>query len=222
VTAVHDMAPRLYHTEHGVEIWHGDARAWIVGRNPRDFAALVTDPPYGISYSSGMANARPGIVGDEDLSLRDDLLAWWGEGPALVFGSRRKPLPEGTRMVLTWDKGDAVGMGDLSIPWKPCTEEIYVLGRGFVGRRESCVLSFRPPPANQISARRRQHAHEKPVPLMTHLLARCPAGTILDPCAGSGSTLVAARELGRAAVGVEIEERYCEIIADRLRQGMLL
>lgn len=213
---------KLYHAEDGIEIWHGDCREFMASRTPDEFGALVTDPPYGIAYSSRMDNSLPGIAGDDDTSIRDAVLAWWGERAAIVFGSWKRPRPAGTRALLTWDKGPAVGMGDLALPWKPNTEEIYVLGTGFSGRRGTSVLSYQAPFPNQLnSVRRREHPHEKPIPLMTHLIAACPDGVIVDPFLGSGSTAVAARELGRRAVGVEMEERYCEIAANRLRQRLL-
>lgn len=211
-----------YYQDDGIWIFHGDCRevAWW------KFAdVLVTDPPYGLSHTTQRRGSAPwrgqvAIDGDGDTSLRDWVLDWWrGQNrPALVFGTWKRPPPPGTVAQLTWDKGLAAGMGDLSIPWKPNTEEIYVLGSGFAGHRGSSVLSY--PMVGQQSFGR-THPNEKPVELMRDLIGKCPPGMVADPFMGSGSTLRAAKDLGRRAVGIEREERYCEIAARRLAQEVL-
>ena len=213
----------LYYQDELVTLYHGDCReitAWL------DADVLVTDPPYGVDHLSGwttqlwgeMARYRHRIAGDEGTSARDRVLAEWGDRPAIVFGSWKKPRPEATRALLIWDKGESSGMGDLSIPWKPSHEEIYVLGKGFSGHRSGGVLRAYTPPRVAMG---RAHPTEKPVSLMERLVDKCPPGVVADPFAGSGSTLVAARNQGRKAIGVEMEERYCEIIAKRLDQYAL-
>ncbi|MHB1762641.1 MAG: DNA methyltransferase [Acidimicrobiales bacterium] len=207
-----------YYADGQITLYHGDCReidAWQRGD------VLVTDPPYGISYRSGMRRDRlaASIEGDDDTSLRDYVLGLWAPRAALVFGTWRIPRPQGTRARLVWDTKGALGMGDLSIPWKPSDQEIYVLGTGFTGRRSTNVLRHAPVQSTARGGRR--HPHEKPVGLLHDLIAKCPPGAIVDPFAGSGSTLVAAKDLGRAAIGVEVHEPYCEIVATRLAQGVL-
>jgi DNA modification methylase len=223
-----------YHEEAGVTIYHGDCREvlpaltrkWVEtgrggGHSKWHSGALVTDPPYGIAYKSGSPRAQlaDSIQGDEDTSLRDWALKEMHFLPALVFGSWKIQRPARTHTRLIWDTKGALGMGDLSIPWKPSDQEIYVIGRGFRGRRESNVI--RCAPVQSMAKNGRLHPHEKPVPLMRYHLERCPPGTIFDPFMGSGSTLRAAADLGRRAIGIEIEERYCEMAAKRLGQGVL-
>ena len=109
-------------------------------------------------------------------------------------------------------------MGDLTFPWRVNYELIYVRG-AFAGPRTATAV-IRCPLSNK-AAGLEGHPTPKPVALMTSILERAPIGIIADPFAGSGSTLVAAKALGRKAIGVELEERYCEIAARRLAQDVL-
>ena len=197
-----------YYESGGITIYHGDSRGWLP-----DADVLVTDPPYGMGYRSGWSGAM--VAGDDDVATRDAVLALWGARPALVFGRWNLPRPPMTRVRLVWDKGEWPGMGDLSFPWGPSDEEIYVLGDGWIGKREGTVLR-----CNRIGGNG-QHPTEKPIPVLERLLRHAPLGSILDPFMGSGTTLLAAKNLCRRAIGIEIEERYCEIAARRLDQEVL-
>lgn len=186
-------------------------------------AGALFDPPFGISYKSGYATDQlwsggRAITNDHDTGARDDALRLLGFVPALVFGSRRAPLPFGCKMVLTWDKGPALGMGDLSLPWKPTTEEIYVVGRGFVGSRDKGAVVYHPP-VQSMAKNGRQHPNEKPVGLLRVLLQSLPSGLICDPFMGSGSTGVACVLEGRPFVGVEIEPAYFDIACRRIAKA---
>lgn len=208
----------VYYQDELVTLHHGDCREvaeWL------DADVLVTDPPYGMAYVSNFSKygATAPIAGDADPALRDDVLAMWGDRPALVFGTWRVPRPTTSRHLLVWDKGESPGMGNLALPWGPSHEEVYVLGDGFRGARGPSVLRVRTL-ASQ-SEKRPDHPTPKPVSLIEQLIEKCPPGVIADPFAGSGSTLLAARLAGRQAIGVEVEERYCAVIAARLAQGDL-
>lgn len=207
----------LYYQDDHVTLYHGDCltehREWLAAD------VLVTDPPYGMAYQSGWVKDRPSqaIAGDDTTETRDSALAAWGcVRPAITFGKWSVPRPANVRARLIWSKGSDPGMGDLSFPWGNSDEEIYVQGQGFTGKRGPNVLVYNKPPVSNRDA----HPTPKPVSLMEALIAKCPAGTIADPFAGSGATLVAAKGLGRQVIGVELEERYCEIIAKRCAQDV--
>ena len=207
-----------YYSDDHVTLYH--ARWEDVPADLLRADVLVTDPPYGMAYVSNFSKYEPTdpITGDDSTESRDRLLAWWSPRPALVFGTWRVQRPV-ARHLLIWDKGDSPGMGDLALPWGPSFEEVYVIGDGFAGNRSPSVL--RHPTLGAMDARRPDHPTPKPVPLMQALIEKCPPGTILDPFAGSGTTLVAAKSLNRKAIGVECVEAYCEVAANRLRQEVL-
>ena len=117
---------------------------------------------------------------------------------------------------MIWDKGEWPGMGDLSLPWGRSDEEVYVIGRGWSGTRSGTILR-----CHRRHGASLVHPSEKPRELLELLIAKCPRGVVVDPFMGSGTTLLAARECHRRAIGIEIEERYCEIAAKRLAQGVL-
>lgn len=210
-----------YYQDDAVTIYHRDALDWtVIDYLWPSAGVMVTDPPYGIAYRSGkQGKLARSIQGDDDTALRDRALEVWGDKPALVFGTWKMPHPERAAACLIWDSYP-LGMGDLSIPWKPCAQEIYVLGKGFTGRRDSAVLTGFAP-VQSLARNGRRHPNEKPVELMQYLVDRCPPGLVFDPFMGSGSTLVAAKRSGRQAIGIEIDERYCERAALRLSQEVL-
>ncbi|WP_433910407.1 DNA-methyltransferase [Sphingomonas yabuuchiae] len=207
-------------------LYLGDAAECL--RMLAEAVAVLTDPPFGISYQSGFRTdtlwSGDAIQGDNSTALRDYVLARLAPRPTLAFGSWKAPRPQGTRAVLTWDKGPGLGMGALDIPWKPSTEEIYVLGKGFAGTRDKGAVVYHPP-VQPTAANGRQHPNEKPVGLLQKLLQSLPDGLICDPFMGSGSTGVACVSAERGFVGAEIDERYfdiaCRRIEDAQRQGNL-
>lgn len=176
---------------------------------------MISDVPYGVSYSSGWNNKFRGvsIANDADTNARDAVLDMW-DGPAIIFGSWKVQKPKGVKALLVWEKG-TVGMGDLSIPWFPNTEEIYIIGDGWQGSRTTSVLKY--------TVRNEFHPTEKPIDLMRHLVSRCTDEVVIDPFMGSGSTGVAAVQMGKRFIGIEIDERYfdiaCKRIEDAQRQG---
>jgi DNA modification methylase len=206
-----------YYADECVTLWHGDCREiteWLVAD------VLVTDPPYGIAYIRGgdrKNTPKQPVIGDADTSLRDRTLAEWGERPAICFGSWRVPKPTGTKQTITWWKRSVgPGSGDTNLPWGNATEEIYILGAGFDGVRRANVIETWD--RRQTASIEIGHPTPKPVGLMEQLIECCPPGVIADPYAGSGATLIAARNLGRRSIGVEVDERFCEIVAKRLAQ----
>lgn len=211
----------IYYRDDSVTLHHGDCLE-VVDWLGAD--VLVTDPPYGIGWGihspRRTARVHRGIANDHDTSVRDHALALWGTRPALVFGSWDAPFPA-FKQVLVWRKPPDSGVLGSTTGYRRDTELIFVAGQWpSRSAARSSVLESNQGTSAVYFGGPGGHPHSKPVGLM-HRLLEWTAGVVADPFAGSGSTLVAAKALGRKAVGVEIDERYCEIAARRLSQGVL-
>ena len=210
----------IYWEGDGIQLWHGDCReidAWLSAD------VLVTDPPYGISWSKPYYDGgrqHDGIVNDASTESRDHVLrAWGGAKPAMVFGSPVAPFPMDTRQVLVWAKPLDAGLFGSVGGYRRDWEAIYLLGKWPAGPAKRSGIIRTSGGTNAYLTG--EHPHAKPEALLEALIDSAPPGIIADPFVGSGTTLVAAKRAGRKAIGVELEEKYCEIAARRLDQGVL-
>lgn len=215
-----------YYEDDLVELYHGDCcevPAWL------EADILVTDPPYGIGWRRGENKARAskrhaGIINDQDTTIRDQALGLWLPRPAAVFASFYVPYPPQLRQVLIWHKPADAGVVGSVTGYRRDAEAICLVG-DWPQRPVSASSVLRSRASNiggaASPAGRTGHPHTKPVDLMEQIIAAAPRGIVADPFCGSGSTLVAAKRQGRRAVGVEIDESYCEIAARRLAQDVL-
>lgn len=220
----------IYYQDELVTIYCGDCLAehveWLAGD------VLVTDPPYGTQnlannprggygrrqdakrrgskHAPAIAGLGAAIANDATTETRDEALnRWGGMRPVMMFGSPRMPEPPGQwddRLV--WDKKRPGMNGG---PFRYTHEAIYARGMVRTNNATFSVFSVYPDQTD--------HIHAKPLALMEALVSTCPPGVIVDPFAGSGSTLVACRNLGRRCIGVELEEKYCALAVKRLQQG---
>ena len=230
-----------YYERDGITIYCGDCLAVMADMSSASVDVVITDPPYGVSWGPTSMRTAPlafeSIHGDCDTSMalhgiRDALRILREKRHLYAFGRFSfDGLPVQAPTELIWDRGKA-GLGDLSSVWGPAHEYIQFVvkisskanradGRGSLPNRlrRGSVLSY---PNIQAGAST-LHLTEKPVALLRELV-ECSSRfgeTVLDPFAGVGSTLVAAELEGRRAIGIEIEERYCEIAAKRLSQRVM-
>lgn len=226
-----------YYSDDHVTLYLGDCRD--IDLAPQSIDVLLTDPPYGMAFQSGWSAAGKSAAIRSDgvrQGIRTVRAAMTHLSPAfspdlhaLVF-CHWESWPDFydslsahftiKNALIWWKRGG--GMGDLRVEYAKDYEVILYgvrsLTRHLNGKRPGAVLEF-----PRVPAAKRFVPFEKPVPLLCDLLERhsAPGETVLDPFAGSGSTLVAAKQLGRKAIGIELEERYCEIAARRLAQDAL-
>ena len=212
------MIQPYYDDGKGIVIYHGDARE-ILPHLPK-VDLVLTDPPYGMKWNGKVTRGRNGtgkagptsswgtsVFADEvpfDPSpfIEFPNVIMWGMHH---FASR---LPEGS--VLVWikryDEGFHSFLSDADLAWMKGGCGVYCL-------RDVSL---------QGESMSKYHPTQKPLPLMRWCIEMSATkNTILDPFMGSGTTLRAAKDLGRKCIGIEIEEKYCEIAARRLQQQVL-
>jgi DNA modification methylase len=207
----------LYYQDDWSTIYHGDCRDILPLLEPVDL--VLTDPPYGIKRDKGFEGfggfgtpiARRRFEDDNwdqerpDKALFDLLLV--KAQSILLFGGNffADLLPQGKHWIV-WDKKNTMpDFGDCELIWtnlpRNSVKIITCEYNGLIGKESW-----------------RAHPTQKPLRLLIELLKRYSGDTILDPFMGSGTTLVAAKNLNRKAIGIEIEERYCKIAVSRLKQ----
>ena len=238
-----------YYFDDSVAIACADCRVILPTLEPVDL--VLTDPPFGKGYHDGGVSGRKSdkwrsapdgarwpvtIEGDgaPDTSsvplmfaaLADDracyLFSQWMVEPVWLEALTAAGFVVRNRLV--WTK-PTHGAGDLATTYGPQHETIFFASKGrheLRGRRDGDVWleSFGP---DGCFRKGKQHPTEKPIPLLSWLVSKSSdaGGIILDPFMGSGTTLRAAKDLGRKAIGIELEERYAEIAAKRMAQEVL-
>lgn len=210
--------PTPYYDRDGITLYHGDCREILPLLDPVD--AIVTDPPYGIGEAAGKNKSRSVAALSKDFGNED-----WDEEPPpewlfllmrersrwqVIFGGNYFPLPPSSCW-LVWDKDNGDNdFADCELAWTNLRKAVRRVRYRWQGMLQQNMAAKEP----------RWHPTQKPLDVMAWVIGHLPDGvsSVLDPYAGSGTTLVAAKQAGMSAIGIEQSERYCEIAVDRLRQ----
>ncbi len=211
-----------YYEHAGITIYCGDCREILPGLEPVDL--VLTDPPYelvasggGLGKKRGYEQSLAGLTDGFDISILENFQNW------MCFCAKAQLVDlislaskDGRWMLLTWNKPDPTPL--MNGNYLPDTE--YIVHRftklhgGYNDRSRFTVMP---------GGEKEFHPTGKPLPLVAKLMraGSDESALVLDPFMGSGTTLRAAKDLGRRAIGIEIEEKYCEIAAKRLSQDVL-
>lgn len=204
-----------YYQDDSVTIYHGDCRDILPTLDPVDL--VLTDPPYGIGkdgekQSTGKHGGRKAY----------EFLGWDKERPSkevfdLILSAAPKHIIWGGNYFadflpaemkwLVWDKGQRINQSDGELAWTSLGGALRIMTLNRV----------------ELMTDGAQHPTQKPLKLISWCIQIAgEIKNIIDPFMGSGTTLRAAKDMGRKAIGIELEERYCEIAAKRMCQEVLL
>lgn len=219
-----------YYSDDGVTIYNGDAFELLPSLVGVD--AVVTDPPYGLMAKPGKVQMRGAVVdldyGDWDYAVDhgwiallppsvSSIVAFHDTGQATAIADAAARSGFRIKHYAFWDKGDS-GINPRGNFVSAVEQCMYAVrgGKWHGSGADPNIFRFRRSPTPL-------HPTQKPVEVMAWLVTKttAPGACVLDPFCGSGSTLVAAKNRGRRAIGIERQEKYCAIAATRLSQSVL-
>lgn len=218
-----------YYSDDLVTLFHADAR-----EVPLD-GTVVSDPPFNIGFK--YRTYRDRLPAPEYRAL----LAVTLRAPSVVIHYPEamfevaRAIGQDPSRVVAWVYHSNTPRQWRSIAWYGCEPDLSAVRQPYknpTDRRVARLIEggsegaplydwWQDDIVKNVSREKGAHPCQMPVDLMRRIVAVTPAEVIVDPFAGSGSTLVAAKSLGRRAVGVEMDEAYCEQAANRLRQDVL-
>jgi len=240
------MSMKPYYQDKYATIYHGDCLELLPDMPKVDL--VLTDPPYGKGFHEGGISKRPSkkwsapgvakwegckIIGDK--TPKTDVVGLFPVSPGgacyvftqwMVEAAWISAIQNSGMIVrnrLIWVK-PTHGAGDVRTTYAPQHESIIysTLGRREISGKRYGDVWLEPFGSNGCFRKGKLHPTEKPISLLVWIISKSTfPGSILDPFMGSGTTLLAAKQLNRKAIGIEIEEKYCEIGAKRLSQEVL-
>ena len=211
-----------YYEDKYVTIYHGDCREILPTLPKVDL--VLTDPPYGVDIASKdqvggsvLAQNTKHIVSDWDSKSIDDevmLIVVQMGRQAMVFGGNYYSLPPSPCWLIWNKRGNhpSNNFADCELIWTSMSKPSRIYTYWWQGMMQ------------QDMKNKDYHYHptQKPISVMRWCITQAnEPQTILDPFMGSGTTLRAAKDLNRHCIGIEIEEKYCEITANRCRQSVM-
>lgn len=201
-----------YYDQDGIQIFHGDCRDVLPTFAPESVDVLITDPPYGIRKAAWDEEYPTWYLPLAAPCVRRAMAITPGINNLLQLPRNVGNFEYRWMLSVHVTNGHAIGMMGFT-KWMP----VVVYGRiGTTLYRYQHDITAVP-----IDGTMPDHPTPKPLRAMTWIASRFEPGSILDCFMGSGTTLVAAKQLGQRAIGIEIEEKYCEIAARRLQQSVL-